>query len=100
MNWKICLVNIKRFVGHSTPEKVVEMIEYNIKLVWLNERIEPESIVAVMNNQEYKLYDINYLRGSYTTLLGTTDEAEKIFEGIFWRIFSYDLGQNSYIWAK
>ena len=78
-----CLVNIKRFVGHSTPEKVVEMIEYNIKLVWLNERIEPESIVAVMNNQEYKLYDINYLRGSYTTLLGTTDEAEKIFEGIF-----------------
>ena len=83
MNWKICLVNIKRFVGHSTSEKVVEMIEYNIKLVWLNERIEPESIVAVMNNQEYKLYDINYLRGSYTTLLGTTDEAEKIFEGIF-----------------
>lgn len=77
------LVHMKKFTGHANVSDVMEMIEYNIKLVWLNESVEPESIVAVMNNQEYKMYDINYLRGSYTTLLETTDDAEKIFEGIF-----------------
>ena len=65
-----------------SPELVVEMIDYNVKLVWLNEAVIPETIISVMNNQEYKTIDVDYLRGSYKVLCDEDTGMAEIFEGI------------------
>lgn len=75
---------LKKFTSNNdvTIEKILEMMDYNIKLVWLNEDVIPETITAVMNNQDYKVVDVNYFRGAYTTLLGEDSEIQNIFESI------------------
>lgn len=74
--------NIKKFANLVSIQDIKEMIEYNINLVWLNEQIIPEPIVAVMNQHDYNQYDLSYIRGSYTTLLGENDDIKDIFESI------------------
>ena len=57
---------------------VLEMIDYNIKLVWLNEAIIPETAILAMNNVEYKDYDLSYIRANYKIICGNKDENEII----------------------
>ena len=78
------LLKLNKFRGYGvTPEQVLEMIDYNIKLVWLNEEVIPETILSVMNTHEYNQMDIDYLRGSYTVLLDDHERhIQEIFEGI------------------
>jgi len=78
------LLHLSKFAGYGiTKDMVLEMINYNLKLVWLNEAVIPETIVSVMNNQEYKQIDVDYLRGSYTVLLDDKERhIQEIFEGI------------------
>ena len=65
-------------------EDVMEMIDYNIKLVWLNEKVIPETCILAMNNVDYKSYDIDYIRSNYKVLCGNEEESEisKLFETI------------------
>lgn len=74
--------NYKKFKSYSPVyENIKEMIRYNIKLVWLNEKVIPETIIMVMNQQEYKLYDIPYIRSNFRILLDDNDvDIKKIFE--------------------
>ena len=72
--------NLKKFYSNTTVENILEMIEYNIKLVWLNEAVEPESIISIMNTQEYKQADMNFLRGSYRVLCDEDESIRDIFE--------------------
>ena len=77
------LLRLNKFRGYGvSPEQIVEMIDYNVKLVWLNEAVIPETIISVMNNQEYKTIDVDYLRGSYKVLCDEDTEMAEIFEGI------------------
>lgn len=57
---------------------VLEMIDYNIKLVWLNEAIIPETAILAMNNIKYKDYDLSYIRANYKIICGNKDENEII----------------------
>lgn len=72
--------NLKKFIDSTTVEDIMEMIDYNIQLVWLNEEIEPDSIVSIMNTQEYKQADMDFLRGSYRVLCDEDENIRDIFE--------------------
>lgn len=61
---------------------VREMIEYNIKLVWLHEDIIPDTIIQLMNQQEYKIYDISYIKSNYKVLVGQDDDMLSLFNSI------------------
>lgn len=71
---------IKKFQNKIKSQDILEMIEYNIKLVWLNEEVIPEPIICEMNNQEYKTIDIDYFRNSYKTLLEEDNSIKDLFE--------------------
>jgi TusA-related sulfurtransferase len=58
------------------------MIDYNTKLVWLNEKSIPDTIIQFMNQQEYKLIDISYLRSNYKVLVKENNMIQNLFEGI------------------
>ena len=60
---------------------IEEMIDYNIKLVWLHESVIPETITMFMNQQEYKQYDINYIKSNFKVLLDENDFIKNLFEG-------------------
>ena len=57
------------------------MIRYNIKLVWLNENVIPETLLITMNQQEYKQYDISYIKSNYKMLIGEDNSIKDLFEG-------------------
>lgn len=71
---------LKKFRGCTSVVDIIEMINYNINLVWLNENIEPESVVSIMNTQEYKQADMDFLRGSYRVLCNEDERIRDIFE--------------------
>ena len=79
------LVSIKKFLPYNLDKVLVkEMIDYNIKLVWLHENIIPEPVIQGMNNMEYQKCDISYIRSNYKTLCGEKDESDimSIFDSI------------------
>ena len=79
------LVNIKKFIPYNLDKSLVrEMMEYNIKLVWLNENIIPETVIQGMNNTEYDICDVNYIRSNYKSLSGEQEDNDimNIFENI------------------
>lgn len=59
-----------------------DMIRYNTKLVWLNESVIPETIILYMNQCEYKVVDISYIRSNYKTMCENNSMIENIFESI------------------
>lgn len=61
---------------------VADMIDYNIKLVWLHESTIPETLIMVMNQEEYKQYDISYIRNNYRVLLTEDNDIQSLFESI------------------
>ena len=60
---------------------IEEMIKYNIKLVYLNESIIPETLLITMNQQEYKEYDLSYIKSNYKMLIGEDNTMKNLFEG-------------------
>ena len=68
-------------IGDSILD-VSEMIDYNIKLVWLHESVIPDTIVQFMNQQEYKLCNIPYIKSNYKVLLDTDNDIINLFESI------------------
>lgn len=63
-------------------EAILEMFDYNTKLVWLNEQVIPETIIHSMNEYDYKEYDLSYIRNNFKVLLKRDNIIENIFEGI------------------
>jgi hypothetical protein len=60
---------------------IEEMIKYNIKLVWLHESVIPINLINVMNQQEYKQYDISYIRSNFKALIEDNNDIKNLFEG-------------------
>ena len=78
---KIC--SSPKFAPHfPCKELIEEMIEYNRKLVWLNEEVIPDTAIQAMNQQEYKEFDVPYIRNNYKALLKSNDDIQSLFEGI------------------
>lgn len=59
-----------------------EMFDYNTKLVWLNEKVIPDTIIQFMNQQEYKKFDVGYLRSNYKVLVKENDDIQNLFNSI------------------
>ena len=64
-------------------EDISEMINYNIKLVWLHESVIPDTIIQFMNQQEYKVCDIKYIKSNYKVMLNEDSDIQNLFESIF-----------------
>jgi hypothetical protein len=58
------------------------MFDYNIKLVWLNESVIPETIVMYMNQLDYGVADISYIKSNFRTMCKRNTTIEDIFESI------------------
>lgn len=71
-------------VKDLTIDTLREMIEYNKKLVWLNEAVIPESLIAKMNEIEYKQYDLSYIRNNYKAMISSEEstDIENLFDEI------------------
>lgn len=65
-----------------TAGNVREMIDYNLKLVWLNERVIPETVTTAMVQFEYKLFNVADLKHNHKLLMGQNTDIEGIFAGI------------------
>lgn len=75
------IVKTKKF-SECNAADILEMIDYNIKLVWLNEAVIPETIIMYMNQLEYNQVDTNYIRSNYKMLCKKNTEIEDIFDSI------------------
>lgn len=75
------IIAIKKFNNNNTDD-ISEMFDYNIKLVWLNEAVIPETIIMYMNQLEYEVADINYIKSNYKVMCKTENEIESIFESV------------------
>ena len=73
---------IKESVSMYSKKDIETMINYNIKLVWLHESTIPDTIIQLMNQQEYKIFDVPYLRSNYKILLKENDDIQNLFESI------------------
>ena len=73
--------SIKKFVDCNIDD-LSEMFDYNTKLVWLNEKVIPETIILYMNQLEYKLFDVAYIKSNFKTLCKTDNSIEDIFNSI------------------
>ena len=76
------ITNHKKYKPFNpSQDEIEEMIRYNIKLVWLNENVIPETLLITMNQQEYKQYDISYIKSNYKMLIGEDNSIKDLFEG-------------------
>ena len=75
------ITGLKKFVNCDAAD-ISEMFDYNIKLVWLNEDIIPETIIMYMNQLEYNITDINYIRSNFRTMCRKDNSIEDIFNSI------------------
>lgn len=79
------IMNSKKFKPYHFKKKdILEMLNYNIKLVWLNEETIPQPVIQSMNEVEYKKVDVGVLRNNYKMLAKSTEDIdiESIFEDI------------------
>ena len=77
------IVSSKKFKPYKFKKQdILEMLNYNLHLVWLNENIIPQPIIQAMNTVEYKKFDVNSLRNNYKLLAKTKADTdiESIFE--------------------
>lgn len=73
----------KKFKDYGfKKEDILEMLDYNLRLVWLNEEVIPETITTAMVQFEYKVLEIADLRHNYKLLLEPNKEIENIFNSI------------------
>lgn len=68
----------------SSKKDILEILDYNIKLVWLNEETIPQPVIQSMNEAEYKKVDASVLRSNYKMLAKTQSDTdiESIFDEI------------------
>ena len=72
---------IKKF-NQCSVDDISEMFDYNIKLVWLHESVIPETIVMYMNQLEYSVTDVTYIKSNFRTLCKQNTVVEDIFDSI------------------
>jgi hypothetical protein len=72
---------IKKF-NQCNVDDISEMFDYNIKLVWLHESVIPETIVMYMNQLEYSVTDVTYIKSNFRTLCKQNTTVEDIFDSI------------------
>lgn len=70
-----------KFVDYKASD-IEEMFAYNTKLVWLNEKVMPETIIIYMNQCDYKVVDINYIRSNYKVMCDSNNDIEDLFDSI------------------
>jgi 5'-3' exonuclease len=75
------LTSIKKYSGYSI-DYIREMFDYNIKLVWLNEKTLPQEIQDTMNDVEYRKYDLSYIKSNYK-MLCKSQEPTTTIEDLF-----------------
>ena len=75
------IIEIKKFNGCHFDD-ISEMFDYNIKLVWLNENVIPETIIMYMNQLEYNLIDVNEIKSNFKLMCQQDSEIEDIFDSI------------------
>lgn len=74
------IANHKKYKPFNPPQdEIEEMIKYNIKLVWLHENVIPETLLITMNQQEYKEYDVSYIRSNFRVLLNDDNYIKDLF---------------------
>lgn len=66
----------------ADPDLIKEMIDYNLKLVWLNESILPETVTKAMVSTEYKVFNTKDLHNNYKLLLNTNSDMANLFDSI------------------
>jgi 5'-3' exonuclease len=71
------LTSIKKYTGYNI-DYIREMFDYNIKLVWLNEKILPQEIQDTMNEVEYRKYDLSYIKSNYKMLCKSQEQSTTI----------------------
>ena len=67
------LARLKKFQGADIDtSRVSEVFDYNTRLVWLDESVYPEDVVARMHAhaEDYTVTDIHYIKNNYKTLMG------------------------------
>ena len=64
---------------HFHQNDVEEMLEYNTKLVWLNEAMIPPTVINKMAAEEYKQIDVLELRNNYRVMVKTEMDMNDIF---------------------
>jgi 5'-3' exonuclease len=75
------IISKSKFIDYN-PVDIDDMISYNTKLVWLNEDVIPETIMLYMNQCDYKVVDINYIRMNYKVMCEANNTIEDIFDSI------------------
>lgn len=76
------IVESKKFSEQGAQiDKVLEMINYNTDLVWLNEAVLPDTVTSAMVQVEYKVFDTNELRRNHTMLTDKSAGMIDIFAG-------------------
>lgn len=77
------IINAKKFAPYKfSYEQVAEMLDYNFKLVWLNESTIPDTVITAMAQEEYCLFNTADLINNHKLLLGNNSSIESIFAGI------------------
>lgn len=75
------ILNIKKF-NDCIYDDLSEMFDYNVKLVWLNESVIPETIIMYMNQLEYGSVDTNYIKSNFKTMCKAENAIEEIFSSV------------------
>lgn len=66
-----------------SKEQILERIQYNIRMVWLNSKAMPKKILEAMGKVTYNNFDLSYIKTNYRCLVPEdTSEIERLFEGI------------------
>ena len=77
------ICSMKKYKPYRFNENdVIEMLEYNTKLVWLHEEVLPNTAISSMVQDEYQLYDLSYIRDNFKILIGEDDEIKNLFDSI------------------
>lgn len=75
------ILSLKKFCSCNYND-LSDMFDYNIKLVWLNETILPETVIMYMNQLNYNIANISYIKSNFKTLCKRDSEVEAIFESL------------------
>ena len=66
-----------------SKEQILERIQYNIRMVWLNSKAMPKKILETMDKVTYNNFDISYIKSNYRCLVPEdTSEIERLFDAI------------------
>ena len=65
---------------NETPNQVLDEMNYNIKLVWLNESQIPQETQDTMDSVEYLEGDIDYIRNNFKVIAGQSEEVSTMTE--------------------